>query len=510
MEGAKSDMRAPILTAKGGPGTPERPGGPTESLSPCSSGVSSTREGDASGNWSSSGSSGSKTPPLESRSPGFEEEMPPLPAAQPRIAEAEKVAPASEAVREVRRVGPDLEDDCHVNAEAAAVAAAMASRLQQREEAADGRVYWEGFIVNMPIFCGYASLFGLQHEVKTRFGIQDSSSPMSIEFGVACSFLYIFNLIFRFSHNIVFGFMGPFGRTLIAMMCMILSMLILAVPICILEDYRLMWVYLAYAFGGVAVGTFEGNLLACLTPLGHRTKHVTITAIPVGVTTVLVGGFLIMGPPFYVPVTGLYLGVAMAVVLGMVTFVLRIPRCKLPASEQPNLSRFIMEAKAWRQWLPQMWHYPLATAVDMFTLSAFSPGVALYIWNQKTIAITPDFVMPTHTFFAIYNTANMIGGLIGRILSYRMRPRHPLFYTAFNIIGASMLLLKIPMLAPLSTLLVMVGDGLVYGSIARHIDTHVPKEFNLIAISFWLFVGDFGSVIGSNLISYITAWVMAA
>jgi len=382
----------------------------------------------------------------------------------------------------------------------------VSSNSSAVNEAPGGRVYWEGFVVNMPMFCGYAALFGLQHEVKTRFGIKDSNSPESFEFGFACSFLYIFNLMFRFLHNVVFGSISPFGRTLIAMTSMITAMTILAVPICILEDYQMHWVYLAYAFGGVAVGTFEGNLLCCLTPLGHRTKHITITAIPVGITTVLVGGFLLMGPPFYFSVTTLYMGVAFGILLGMVTFATRIPRNT--TVEQPNLKRFALEAKAWRQWLPKMWHYPLATAVDMFTLSAFSPGVALYIWDQKTVTIMAGLTMPTDTFFALYNTANMAGGLLGRILSYQMRPRHPLCYTVFNVVGASMLLLKMPLLAPLSTFLVMIGDGLIYGAIARHIDTNIPKEFNLIAISFWLFVGDFGSVLGSNLISYIREWVM--
>jgi len=55
---------------------------------------------------------------------------------------------------------------------------------------------------------------------------------------------------------------------------------------------------------------------------------------------------------------------------------------------------------------------------------------------------------------------------------------------------------------------VMLGDGLIYGTISRHVDTVVPKEFNLTAISYWLFVGDFGSVIGSTMIPYIRDWIV--
>jgi len=372
------------------------------------------------------------------------------------------------------------------------------------------RVYWEAFFVNMPMFCGYAALFGLQHEIKSKFAIGDGDVSGSRAFGVACSFLYIFNLIFRFSHNVVFGFMGPRGRAFVAMASMMISMLVIAGPIFILESYHMGWVMLAYALGGVAVGTFEANFLCCLTPLGSHTKHVAITAIPVGITGVLVGGFFAMGPPLNIPAVGIYLAVALAVFFGMVLFALRIPQDQQLKNAQPGLRQFIKEARMWRLWLPLMWSLPFATAIDMFALSAFSPGVALYIWDQKTVTLMPGFVLPTHSFFAIYNTFNMLGGLCGRILSYKVQPRHPIIYALLNVLGAMILLLKIPLLAPMSTFIVMMGDGLIYGSITRRIDAIVPKEFNLIALSFWLFVGDFGSVAGSNLISYIRVWVVGA
>jgi len=147
--------------------------------------------------------------------------------------------------------------------------------------------------------------------------------------------------------------------------------------------------------------------------------------------------------------------------------------------------------------------------VDMFALSCFSPGVALFIYNGASVDVLPGrLVMPTETFFALYNTTNMLGGLLGRCLSYRLKPRHPVCYGIFTILGVTLLLSRVPALAPLSTFFVMLGDGLIYGTISRHVDTHVPKEFNLTAISYWLFVGDFGSVAGSNMISYIRDWVV--
>merc|ERR1719502_2518351 len=133
---------------------------------------------------------------------------------------------------------------------------------------------------------------------------------------------------------------------------MIASMLTIVFPIFCWGWHNMGWVMLAYALGGVAVGTFEANFLCCLTPLGPRTKHVAITAIPVGITAVLVGAFFAMGPPFYVPATAIYLVVASAVFCAMLLFALRIPNLKIEAvgNENAGLRRFLAELCEWRQW----------------------------------------------------------------------------------------------------------------------------------------------------------------
>lgn len=396
----------------------------------------------------------------------------------------------------------------------AAVLLDMAEEASEVSIPSEGRLYWEGFFVVLPLFCGYAALFGLQHTIKTAFGLKDDKSSASHDFGVAVSVLYMFNLVFRFAHNILFGCISPRTRVYVSMIAMMLSMLVIAVCIMILESHRLCWVVLAYSLGGVAVGSFESNLLACLTPFGHRTKHVAIMGIPVGVTTVLVGGFFLMGPPFELPATVLYLGVAVGLLLGMLVLALRIPVVEsdpsIPTKGQLGLRKFVDDVRQFRSWLPQLWHYPFATMVDMFTLSCFSPGVALYIYDQKTVNLGFGMTLQTASFFAAYNTTNMMGGLLGRYMSYRLKPRHPLFYTVFNLIGVLLLLTRVPLLAPLSTFLVMLGDGLIYGTVSKHIDTVVPKEFNLTALSYWLFIGDFGSIFGSNIISYVRDWVVGS
>ena len=141
--------------------------------------------------------------------------------------------------------------------------------------------------------------------------------------------------------------------------------------------------------------------------------------------------------------------------------------------------------------------------IDMTCLSLFCPGVLLFLYNQSTVELTRNWLVPTNLFFAALNSFSMMGGLVGRWSSYALHPRHPLLYVGFSLGGAALNMLRIPLLAPLGTFLTMLGDGLIYGSICRHIDYAIPKIFNLVAISYWLFVGDLGSILGSNLLCYV-------
>lgn len=102
----------------------------------------------------------------------------------------------------------------------------------------------------------------------------------------------------------------------------------------------------------------------------------------------------------------------------------------------------------------------------------------------------------------------MVGSLTGRWCSYRVTVPHPIVFIGLNAIGAALIVQEVPALALLGIFFLMLGEGLIYGSISKLIDTSVAAEFNLIAISYWLFVGDFGSVLGANLISYIRDWVV--
>jgi len=307
--------------------------------------------------------------------------------------------------------------------------------------------------------------------------------------------------------------LSPRGRVYLSMTSMMCSMLILGI-VSLLESNRISWVMLAYALGGVAIGCFEPTFLNCLTPLGPRTKHVAIIAIPAGVASVSVGGFLLMAPPWNVPAISIYMAVAFIILCGMVVLCIRIPGLdtfNASSVELTGLRRFVSDVRKTGRWLDMSTFAGfVAYGIDMFSLAAFVPGAMLYVYNQKTVVITADLTVSTHSFFALVNSISMLGGMTGRGISYRLRPRHPLVYSLLNIAGVTLIMLWVPMLAPVGAFLVQLGDGVVYGTISRHIDARIPKEFNLIVLSFWLFIADFGSVMGSNLIYFIRESVAVA
>jgi len=372
------------------------------------------------------------------------------------------------------------------------------------------RVYWESILVVLPMYSGYAALFGLQHELKTIFGIQDDSSVSSSDFSVAVSCLYFWSFTIRIAQNVLLSRVSPWGRAFMSAISMLLAMLLIAgVVIC--ESHRMCWVACAYSLGGIGIGCFDSNFLTCITPLGHETKRVAIIGIPTGITLVNVGGFFLMGPPWGMPPLAVYCGVAASIAGGMLVMALRIPGAapgQPLGGEDIGLMKLLADVREFRAWLPQLWHYALAFTIDMFALVAFCPGVVLYVYNAETVTLSKGLVLPTNTFIAVVSIFNLLGGVTGRWLSYRVHPRHPSSYGLLTLAGIFLILQWVPLLTPLGTFLVMIGDGLIYGSISRHIDSRIPRQFNLIAISVWLLIGDVGSMLGSNLINAIRYWTL--
>lgn len=361
---------------------------------------------------------------------------------------------------------------------------------------------WEASCVVLPVFMGYAALFALQHKVKDAYGIADDMSPLSRAFTASTSLLYLGNLTFRLGHTLFARWLSPRGRVYLSLGCMATAMFCLGFMVFVVGSTWIGWVPCAYGLGGVSVGTFEANLLATLSPLPGA-KLYAVTAIPVGITLVTVGGFFVLS--LGVPVEAIYCCVAFACVLGAGLVRTRIPDTTLELKGHQSLRTNVV---AWKEWLPLIITLPWAFSIDMFCVSTFSPGVLLYVYDKPSVVLFGR-VISTDVFFALYNTATFFGGFIGRTGGYHMRPVHPLAFTCISGTAVALIFTGRTELQLLAGFFCLLADGFIYAQTCRAIDGRVPHEFAVMAMSVWLFVGDIGSVLGSNLILEVRRLLIA-
>jgi len=361
-------------------------------------------------------------------------------------------------------------------------------------------------LVTMSVFMGYAILVSFQHKLKVRLGIDDEDHSRSELFTSAVSFLYIGNLIFRLAHNLVFACLRPRHRVYLSLLAMAASMLLIAVGV-FLGGIRSMWVvFVAYALGGIAIGSFEGNLLSSITPLGHDTKVWAIVGMPTGFALILVGGFCLSAAG--VPTVAIYFVVAAMLALGAVVFATQVPAYEIE-NNAATLTLFKEQMFQIDTWLPKIWVNCLALMIDMFCVSLFS-GIMLYILNGHKVGLlspsSDNWAVPHDWFFCVYNMFTLAGDSLSRKFAYRTRARHPMVYLVFSVCGAILCFTKIGLLAPFGIFFVFFANGAIYATSTRHIDMHVDSKYNLVALSVWLFVGDVGSVTGSNMLNVIRNW----
>jgi len=199
-----------------------------------------------------------------------------------------------------------------------------------------------------------------------------------------------------------------------------------------------------------------------------------------------------------------FLATAVGIGAGMIVFCIRIFG-DAGIGNALTLSQFFFHLSKWRHWFPAIKWYSLALLVDMFCVSLFSPGVVLYIYDAPYITF-PWFhtKLPRDILLTIYDACFSIGDTISRRMFYPLKRINPLFFWAFSILGVAAGLSNISFLIPFCAFLVAFANGCIYAQANKYIDSAVAKDYSLIAFSFWLFIGDIGSVLGSNMISYIS------
>merc|ERR1719456_598600 len=140
---------------------------------------------------------------------------------------------------------------------------------------------------------GYAGVVCLQHHIKNRLGIKDDQHSKSELFSAGVGMVYVGNLLFRLLHNIVFTFLVPRYRVCLAYLLMTLAHMTYFLAYYIFDSDNVAWVFVASLTSGIAIGTFESNLMSCLTPLGHGTKSWAVLGVSGGFNLVSVGFFIL-------------------------------------------------------------------------------------------------------------------------------------------------------------------------------------------------------------------------
>ena len=381
------------------------------------------------------------------------------------------------------------------------------------------KIMRSAFFAVFPVFMAYAALVTLQGNLKSRIGISNDDNSLSAKFSFATSLCYLGNLIFRVMHNILFCKLTPRHRVCISYSCLAAAMLMLGLLYFAFDDpdnkarsriSNLGPVYVAYLLGGVAIGTFESNLLSVITPLGHGTKVWAQYGIPIGFNGISVGAFVLLAslPEFSVQLMAtIYCTIGACNILGMAFFLLRVPDVPFE-STSTSLLHFFHDLKRFREWVPLMWTFALSLALDMFAVSLCS-ALQQFIYESSSLPLFTfgtsgmrKEVIPRNVHRAVFNGASLIGDTVGRKLAYRTSKHiHPFWFLIATGLGVAAVLSKQPLLAPFGMLLVMFGNGSIYSHTTKYVDDCVDRRYNLIALSFWLFVGDAGSFIGANVVS---------
>ena len=110
-------------------------------------------------------------------------------------------------------------------------------------------------------------------------------------------------------------------------------------------------------------------------------------------------------------------------------------------------------------------------------------------------------------YFAVFNMHTFLGDTISRKVAYYFKPAPVLSYVLIIIVGAVLSLLKMPILLWPGLFLIFFANGSIYATTTKHMDNTFKEgtalgQYHLIALSIWLFVGDIGSVAGSNTWEY--------
>ena len=375
--------------------------------------------------------------------------------------------------------------------------------LTESEEVTKGRTFKIAFFVTLPVFMGYASCFSLQHRLSKVFGLTDgvSGDKTSKIYGVGCSFVFFFNLIFRvFGHNLCFACASPKYRVVISLCSMIISMIMLSFLSYSKTPPSLAWIFISYAFAGVCEGSYGPNMLNVVNHMSDTRLYV-VMAMPCGVACISLVAFALMGfgcpfQIFYI-ITAALLGVAIAIYFFTV-----FPEANRVQTKESNfnIKDFWEDCKEICEWFPKIAFVSAVFLVNMMCLSLFNPGCTLYTYQERVTFRLFHFTLSHDTFIMIYNLGSFLGDFVSRKVMDKKRIINPIWYFLLLVFAFCINVTLIPEIAPFAAFGFSWANGGLYVQSTKFIGQLFQDKYHLTATSTWLFIGDAGSTLGSNLV----------
>lgn len=372
------------------------------------------------------------------------------------------------------------------------------------------KTYFVAFFITLPVFMGYACCFALQRNLSLVFGLTEgvSGTKLSKIYGYGVSFVYFFNLIFRvFGHNIIFGFLAPRNRIIAALIADIIGMSLLSFFSYSKTPPHVAWVFVCYSFIGVCEGTYGPNMLSITSNLGN-TRLWVILAMPAGVATITILGFLLMavGVPFQI----FYIVTACFAFLSITIYIFTIyPASKYGEieSEKFDLAQFGHDLKEICNWFPKIAAHSIIFLINMVCLSMFNPGCILYAYSSRVTFKLFKVTISHDWFIMIYNVFGFCGDFFSRRVMDKKKIIHPIFYFLILCFAFAINISLIPEISPVAAFLFNWSNGGLYCQSTKLIGELFKNKYGLTATSTWLFIGDCGSTTGSSIIQYVRSYI---
>lgn len=379
------------------------------------------------------------------------------------------------------------------------------------------KTYKSAFFISLPVYIAYACCFSLQRKLSFVFGLSNgvTGTRLSFIYGIGTSFVYFFNLIFRFlGHNLLFGFLHPRDRVFISLISQLIGMILLAYFSLQNPVQNVMWVFISYAFIGICVGSFEPNMLNIVNNLGS-TRIYVLLSMPCGCSCVTILGFCLM--TFGFPYQFFYIIAIIGCVISMNLYYFTIYRAskeyELKSDNQHEkftFTSFCNDLLKISEWFPKIGFHCLCSFINNILASLFIPGCTLYEHSRRvTYRLFCNVTIKNEIFMLLFNCGSFLGNFSSMRIMNKKRIISPFIFIVLSLFGVLINLSLIPEIAPLCSFFIMSANGAIACQSSKLIGQLFHDKYHLTATSSFLFFGDFGSMIGSNFIQPILPHIIS-